>query len=337
MFQQWAMTVIFIFLGMGLYLSLVQFALAFDRSASNEIQILVFVLFSAFNLVVKTLYKMLGHRLDMGKRGSVLLFYLAELMCALFYFSFYRLLFEAVSGYVQFFALQALHVCLEWVTYPMMASSSWLHIVDQSPNWARAFLEVMPKLSKRERACYLTNAFGIRIMCFIYTSIGFITYKTFIVLGWNAKQFGHSGDMLAVELWQLSLFVLLASVVEGLNAWIMNITFFVPKKLNLLVFMSSLFKHGRPHEFQLFTAVVANILLLQIFLPFVSLDYESDHSGTTPVAVLIAVVSVCLIILTGSVFKSIFQSVPVPEDRQQQKQKEERTKNPVASGALGEF
>ena len=48
---------------------------------------------------------------------------------------------------------------------------------------------------------------------------------------------------------------------------------------------------------KLLCLLILHMLIQKKFLPFVSLDYESDHSGTTPVAVLIAVVSVCLIAL----------------------------------------
>ena len=313
--QQYLLTVLFLVVGMGIYLTLEVFAAAFIGANHAQQKFYVFAAFCFANILIKKVYTMLGRKLDMGKRGSASLFYAAELMCALFYFSFYRLLFEAVGSYGEFFALQFIHVLSEWLTYPFMASDFWINIVDHSPEWARFFLEAVRGASKRERACYITNAFGVRIMTFIYTSIAFVVFHAFVVLGWNAEHFKNNDKS---DLWKSSQFVFLAAVVECLNAWLMNAIFFAPNKLDLLVFMSSLFSHGRPYEFQAFVAVLAHILLLQLFLPFVKHDFgDSAQSGTTMMAVIIAMVSVCLVVLSGAVFKSIFES-EVLDRRQQQ-------------------
>jgi hypothetical protein len=50
-------------------------------------------------------------------------------MCLLFYFTFYRVLFESINSWVTFFACQVLHVCSEWVLYPLRASQLFYNTI----------------------------------------------------------------------------------------------------------------------------------------------------------------------------------------------------------------
>jgi len=277
----------------------------------------------------------LGHQLDFGKHGSASLYYCAEVMCSLFYFAFYRLLFEAVESFWQFAALQVLHVAAEWFNYGFMASKYWFLLIDRLPGWLRSFL-VMRGASNREWQCYVTNAFGIRITVFIYTSIAFILFKSFVVFGWNSEQFGEEDDYDKKENYdkkeknflRLALFVAGSGVIEAINAWLMNIFFFAPSKLPLGIFMSSLHRHGRPYEFEGLVIVLTNNLLCNVFVPFVSLEFADEHAGSTAIDVWSIIHLLLMVVLAGRAFWLIFQGkttrgnstegagVQMPEKRQ---------------------
>ena len=290
-----------------IYFALEEFALAFNSFQGDPvIQIIVFAGFCFANTLMKAVITSLGHQLDARKRGSVSLYYVAEVMCSLFYFSFYRLLFEAVRAIWQFAALQVIHLASEWFTYGFMASRIWFDFADCAPSWIRNII-IMRGASNREWACYVTNAFGVRIAAFSYPSIAFIAFKIFVVRGWNSDQYGNSGRATDADLAKLVSFILCSAGLELLNAWLMNVFFFIPNKLNLLVFMSSLFDHGRRYEFAGFVVVLTNNLLCNIFVPFVSLNFVGQNNR---IAVLScgSICTTCFVALGAKTYWMVFNA-----------------------------
>merc|ERR1719419_1292698 len=67
--------------------------------------------FVIINLLYKAVLKGLGIIIDAGKSGTFSLFFYAELMILMFYYSFYRVLFDSLGGSLgSYFVFAGIHV-----------------------------------------------------------------------------------------------------------------------------------------------------------------------------------------------------------------------------------
>jgi hypothetical protein len=286
------------------YTILEVFAVAFQLASTKETQRLWFVGFLIINVIMKEIMLFLGRELDKSKRGGASLYYHAAMMCSLFYFSFYRLLFESVNSYTTFAILQFLHVFVEWWSYVLRPSRPWLKFfgaLTRRAPWCAACCrwdgdQNGPKT--RNWVCYRTTVFAIRALVFLYSSIAFLIFQAFVVFGWNRYYFGEIGDMSQTDFILFVVFLLISALVEVVNVVAMNMLFFEPNQLHLADFTISLFHHGRPWEFATIVVILTSTLFCNVFVPFVQLDFglidgNREYAGIAAIAT-----TLCLIIVT---------------------------------------
>ena len=60
------------------------------------------------------------------------MFFVGEYLCLMFYYTFYRVLFESIPDWGTFFALEACHLFFEWICYPLRASDSLNRCITQN-------------------------------------------------------------------------------------------------------------------------------------------------------------------------------------------------------------
>ena len=269
------------------YALLQVFVVAFSKASGGAGQVVWFFMFVVMNMAVKDALCRIGYLIDLGKRGSVSMFFVGSLIGSLLYFSFYRYLFERVYSYTAFVALQVVHVAAEWFTYVYRSSNHWFRIVKTFPKCLQFFLINGPqsvRQNDRDMACFRTNSFAIRIVVFVYSSIAYLAFKIFIVFGWNKPYFGTSSALSNHDMDQLVIFLALSAIIEIFNAALMNKFFFEPRKLNLVVYISFLFRHGRPFEFQELVCFLSVAMFCNVFVPFVENDFgdigsQSQRNG----------------------------------------------------------
>ena len=116
--------------------------------------------------------KRLGLQLDRGKIGTCSMFFVAEFMCTLFYFTFYRLLFEQFIGWGLFFGIQAIHFAMEWCMYCVRGTRSFYNFTKNLPDCLSVVRNafVMPGLSFRDWQMFLSLDFSIRVSILIFSA-----------------------------------------------------------------------------------------------------------------------------------------------------------------------
>merc|ERR1719285_547702 len=114
---QWVFPLAFNTLLCVLYYIMTQ--LAFNiQSAQNDEKIMYFVIFSVIMYVSKAAVKSLGILIDQGKSGTISMFFFGEMTCVIFYYTFYRSLFDNLDSIIIFGGLQFVHILHEWLMYP---------------------------------------------------------------------------------------------------------------------------------------------------------------------------------------------------------------------------
>jgi hypothetical protein len=71
----------------------------------------------------------LGLLIDQGKVGTTSMFFIAEFMMSLFYFGYYRMLFEEFVSWPVFAFVQVVHFALEWLVYCFRASGIFYEFI----------------------------------------------------------------------------------------------------------------------------------------------------------------------------------------------------------------
>ncbi|ETO24731.1 transcription factor E2F/dimerization partner family protein, partial [Reticulomyxa filosa] len=123
--------------------------------------ILAFFIFVISFLVLKSLLKTVGFLIDMGKRGGSVFYYQGEMICMVYYYVFYRLIFTTVDSVYLFIGLKVIHLSNEWIMYAFR-SSKWyilflnnLFATDRSKNddnsstWCFCRYMFLPEFAQR--------------------------------------------------------------------------------------------------------------------------------------------------------------------------------------------
>jgi hypothetical protein len=120
----WLITTCFVFSIQGFYFFLNFFTDAFRAvpEHDNFQRIQLFVVYIIVCMILKTIIKRLGMYLDCMKLNTSSLYFVGEVIGLMFYFTFYRVLFESIVIWWEFLLFQVLHVMSEWILYPFRAS-----------------------------------------------------------------------------------------------------------------------------------------------------------------------------------------------------------------------
>ena len=127
--------------------------------------------FTFASTVCKIVMKKIGLFLDKGKVGTCSMFFVAEFMCTLFYFTFYRMLFEEFVGWDLFIGIQLAHMILEWVLYCLRATHTFYKFFKNLPDWMGGVknMVIMKGLSHRDWQVFLSLDFAIRAEIMIFS------------------------------------------------------------------------------------------------------------------------------------------------------------------------
>ena len=188
--------------------------------------------------------KQLGLVLDMGKVGSCSMFFVAEFMTTLFYFTFYRMLFETFISWEVFLSVQCTHILLEWFMYCWRGSSFVYEVMEGLPVWfPPRGLVVMRGLSLRDWQMFLGLDFVMRVIVFLCTAPAFIVMMVAtMTCPWiesSLKPIDSSTFCLVV------LEIALCVIIELANAYGMYRLFFANLNMNLLNYATACFKNKR--------------------------------------------------------------------------------------------
>ena len=128
-------------------------------------------MFCAASLVCKVTMKRIGMQIDQGKVGTCSFFFVAEFMLTLFYFTFYRMLFEQFVSWPVFVFLQAVHLLSEWFLYCVRATDSFYQLFKAIPDifGPVKHMVVMKGLSHRDWQVFLALDFALRVGIMIFS------------------------------------------------------------------------------------------------------------------------------------------------------------------------
>jgi hypothetical protein len=214
-------------------IAFISFFRAFN--GSNFHKGVLFGVYMCGGVLFSALAKRIGMMLDRRKRGSASMYFIAELSCLLYYYTFYRVLFESLHSWVEFFLLEMLHISFEWCLYPLRSTKSVLKLMgtaERNMEWTklpRGSL-IQPGLSHSDWLHFIGLEFGIR--CVVMVSSCLAILFLFLVIDfvpWVHNSLKSSGReaVLSTEL------LLVAAVLELINAYIMNKVYFSPNDVSV--------------------------------------------------------------------------------------------------------
>jgi hypothetical protein len=214
-----------------------------DNAISSYRRVLLFGFYIAVGTVFRTVMKRLGLLIDRGKSQTTSMLFVGEVMCLLFYYTFYRVLFESISSWSEFFIFQAVHLFSEWMMYPFRAS----HAMYERVRWLEERLGLngtfLPcGLNQQDWLCFIALDFGIRCTVMVATGVGIgllmivIAYTPWITNSLKLDQY---------QLRRSIEFILLAVVLEIINAVAMNHMFFSKNGMDVISKVSRCFAQRR--------------------------------------------------------------------------------------------
>lgn len=116
-------------------------------------------------VICKASMKQLGLAVDQGKLGTSSMFFIAEYLVTLFYYAFYRMLFEEFVSWPVFTLLQIVHLIMEWVFYCGRATTGFYKFVT-SLHWIFTPIKnmvLMKGLAHRDWQVFLALDFAMRV------------------------------------------------------------------------------------------------------------------------------------------------------------------------------
>lgn len=233
--------VVFFALFNGYFAFLEYFAQLFRKNHSTFFFAGHFIVFVLGSMVIRTILKRTGMRLDANKRGSTSMYFLGEIAGLLYFYTFYRVLFESIHDWSVFFIFQCIHLVSEWIAYPVRASTSAFVLLKQ-------LQERLGRCHSSLRCCLIPDEtdfedwlefialdYGVRfvVMVAAAAAIGFLLLVVTFV-PWVDNALADDDDNMHAELTYSLLFIGLALVIELLNALIINRMFFAVRRVDVL-------------------------------------------------------------------------------------------------------
>ena len=173
------------------------------------------------------------------------MYFIGEVMCLLFYFTFYRVLFESISSWPEFMLLLLIHFIWEWFAYPLRCSASFFsaaNALESRYPLLKGWL-LVPGMDQRDFLAFTALDFGIRCTVMVSTALailGLLLCIDFVPWANNdLKQTSGAAIELEAE------FVVVAALLELVNAFVMNHYFFRPQGADVLLRVKQCFANQR--------------------------------------------------------------------------------------------
>jgi hypothetical protein len=235
---------------------------------------LLFGLYVIVGTLFRGLLKRLGLLLDRNKIHSASMYFLAEVMCLLFYYTFYRVLFESITSWFLFIAFQLIHLSSEWLLYPFRATETFYltlqcmtsKITGNKCTQVVGSILTTGGLNHRDWQCFIGLDFGLRCIVLMLSGIG-ISILLITVAYFPGVE--NSLQQTPQNLLLTLAFILISTVFEILNAFAMNVFYF--KRINLVI--RDIVKHSLSNKRFLFvSAILAAVLFINPMAAFETKD-----------------------------------------------------------------
>eukprot|EP01040_Poterioochromonas_malhamensis_P008505 gene8505-9201_t len=248
-----------------------------DDSNSLITDISLFLLFLIVTTIFRITMKNIGSILDSISsmntqyKSTISMYFIAEVTCLLFYYTFYRILFRSIENFYEFFIFQFLHLLMEWFLYIIRTSyffylyTEWF-ILTYCYDW---FIVQKIRFSFTDWQKFMTLDFAIRLVILLSSTYAMILlFLTIHYLPWihsdllqdDSNDNGSNDDDGEVASFEFTLLILgIALVIEVINAWIMNEYYFKPNHLYIDKEMKSCYKNASFGMLTLFIGVVLYI------------------------------------------------------------------------------
>jgi hypothetical protein len=210
------------------------FAMFFLRSSRATEKLVWFTGFFVVGSVIRVFCKRIGMVLDCGKTGTVSMYFIGEVYTLLFYYSFYRILFESVDDWSVFVIMQLIHVSGEWVLYPLRARDSTFELfrkIESSEVRLKGLL-LNQYTDAHDWLHFIALDYGLKTVIVVATLVGMMAILSMIdVVPWVAKR--NILQQSRGEEGKTVVLLMICLVVELVNAYAMNSWFFIPRKISV--------------------------------------------------------------------------------------------------------
>lgn len=264
---QWVFAAIFNILFVFFLIFFVAFTNIFRSQSMGRLRIFEIVYFFFFivgSSIIRTALKRTGLALDRRKLGTVSMFFVAEYMGLLFYYTFYRVLFESINSWELFFFFQIIHLLSEWMMYPLRGSRMLMQFVAsiEFSCLPTGLVEVLPSIipkgtDDQDWVNFIALDFGVRVVVMIASSFGMLLLLiTIDYVPWIDNGLRQTSK---AEISQNSTFLLVAVSLEAVNALLMDQWFFRHLQINVMDKVKNCFSNLR---FSVLVVLIGTLLFL---------------------------------------------------------------------------
>lgn len=244
----------------------------------NFQRIRLFVVYIIVCMILKTIIKRLGMHLDCLKENTSSLFFIGEIVGLMFYFTFYRVLFESIVVWWEFVVFQVLHVISEWILYPLRASNYFF----EQQREAMKYLPWKKKTQEDAKGFELITIgyedwldfvcldFGLRVFIEITSGISMLLF--FLLIDYLPYAHYELKETSGSDIGVTTLFIALAVVIELISAFLMNHYFFIPKNKHIRKVVDNSFRN---YKFGFLVFVVCAMELINPLDAFIDAPYFS--------------------------------------------------------------
>eukprot|EP01038_Epipyxis_sp_PR26KG_P015105 gene15105-20323_t len=213
------------------YYTFLQYFTVYYRNHANSpesYRIILFLIFIIIGSIIRMMMKRLCMEADRSKQDTLSMFYIGELLCLFFYFTFYRVLFESVTTWSEFLTFQIMHLSAEWLLYPLRASVEFYTLMKRisertdSLRWIGLWMN-STGLSHKDWMSFVSLDFGIRLVVLLSSAVGIILLLLSIqYIPWVSNSLKE--DPIGLE--KTIYYIALAVALELINVFAMNYLFF---------------------------------------------------------------------------------------------------------------
>ena len=226
----------------------------------------------------------MGMECDKLNMNTTSMFFVGEYLCLMFYYTFYRVLFESIPDWSTFFILVFCHLFFEWVCYPLRASDTFNACLSKHRNKEnsddgsssgssiKSASKIVGKVLEAfffpygldfvDWQYFIALDFGIRCFIIVASGVSFtMSVLSVSFFPWVTNELAESGAQL---LFTLAL-VAVSVALEVANALFLNYVFFRKKNLNVFAVVIDCFQDNR---FAFITTILGAILIINPIYAF---------------------------------------------------------------------
>ena len=271
----WLFSSLFNLVTISYYSFLIYYTEYFRSFSVNEFSNLVplFLNYVIIGTVFRVVAKRLGLECDKRKMYTSSMFFMGEYICLMFYYTFYRVLFESIQDWATFFVIELCHLFFEWICYPLRASDTLNRLIEyllpDSSHTGRVVKSfIFPYgLNYVDWHYFIALDFGIRCFIIMSSAISFaVSLLSVSYIPWVNNALAQQGATLGFTI----SILIVSTVLEIINAFIINYFFFRKKKINLFNAVVDCFQDSR---FAFITTVYGAVLITNPIYAFTETSF----------------------------------------------------------------